>query len=296
MVLPSLDARVPPAVSGGPSGIGPPPKPLAVEVVDISKHSSRGRAQREGSPEVTSPAPKSSSGACDTHFKAFKGAYKLAEAHANAAGDTKPASRCNRIMNRIQECRNSNELLAGKKLDLNTVTSLLMSQAVPLLEEHFEMDNTMENMKGAKMKEVMNDVWSSIPNGMEQGREKEMTLDEAYQRWWQKAKSNIQKALGDESKALGKLPGASGHVTTRLFPGGRDVYARAPPQKMPRMQGSLAPAQKKMEFEGGNLLAGGQVVPWTSIRGESDSSWPRKCAPICYMAQGRPRRAELREG
>jgi hypothetical protein len=187
-------------------------------------------------------------GACDTHLKAFKGAYKLAEAHANAAGDTKTALRCNRMLNRIQECRNSNERLAGKKLDLSTLISLFMSQAVPLLEEHFDMDNTMDNMKGAKMKEVMNDVWSSIRNEMEQCREKEMSLDEAYQRWWQKAKAGIQKALREESKALGKLPGASGHVPKRLFPGGRDAYVRAPPQKLPRMHGALAAAQKKMEF------------------------------------------------
>ena len=80
------------------------------------------------------------------------------------------------------------------------------------------------------------------------GLSQEMTLDEAYQRWWQKAKSNIQKALQDESKALGKLPGASGHVAKRLFPGGGDAYVRAPPQKMPRMHGALATAQKKMEF------------------------------------------------
>ena len=47
-----------------------------------------------------------------------------------------------------------------------------MSQAVPMLEEHFEMDTTLENMKGARMKEVMNDVWSSIRNEVEQVREK----------------------------------------------------------------------------------------------------------------------------
>ncbi len=58
--LPTWGARVPPTASGGPSGIGPPPKPLAMEMVDLSKHSSGGRGQREGSPEVTSPAPLSS--------------------------------------------------------------------------------------------------------------------------------------------------------------------------------------------------------------------------------------------
>eukprot|EP00884_Botryococcus_braunii_P001726 jgi/Botrbrau1/11554/Bobra.60_1s0008.1 len=60
VVLLSWDARVPPTASRGPSGVGPPPKPLAMEVVDLSKHSSGGRGQREGSPEVTSPAPLSS--------------------------------------------------------------------------------------------------------------------------------------------------------------------------------------------------------------------------------------------
>eukprot|EP00884_Botryococcus_braunii_P006888 jgi/Botrbrau1/161/Bobra.0022s0145.1 len=60
VVLLSWDARVPPTASGGPSGVGPPPKPLAMEVVDLSKHSSGGRGQRDGSPEVTSPAPLSS--------------------------------------------------------------------------------------------------------------------------------------------------------------------------------------------------------------------------------------------
>eukprot|EP00884_Botryococcus_braunii_P019491 jgi/Botrbrau1/6225/Bobra.0109s0020.1 len=59
VVLPTWDARVPPTASGGPSGIGPPPKPLATQMVDLSKHSSGGRGQREGSPEVTSPAPLS---------------------------------------------------------------------------------------------------------------------------------------------------------------------------------------------------------------------------------------------
>eukprot|EP00884_Botryococcus_braunii_P005608 jgi/Botrbrau1/15048/Bobra.0297s0005.1 len=62
VVLLSWDARVPPTASRGPSGVGPPPKPLAMEVVDLSKHSSGGRGQREGSPEVTSPAPLSSKG------------------------------------------------------------------------------------------------------------------------------------------------------------------------------------------------------------------------------------------
>eukprot|EP00884_Botryococcus_braunii_P011456 jgi/Botrbrau1/20310/Bobra.0526s0001.1 len=114
--LPTWGARVPPTASGGPSGIGPPPKPLAMEMVDLSKHSSGGRGQREGSPEVTSPAPLSSKGACDMNLKDFKRAYKLAEAQANATGDAKAALRCNRMLNRIQECRSTNERLAGKKL------------------------------------------------------------------------------------------------------------------------------------------------------------------------------------
>ncbi len=106
------------------------------------------------------------------NLKDFKRAYKLAEAQANATGDTKAALRCNRMLNRIQECRSTNERLAGKKLDLSTLMSLFMAQAVPLLEEHFDMDNTMDNMKGAKMKEVMNDVWSAIRHEMERCRNK----------------------------------------------------------------------------------------------------------------------------